>query len=43
MSYVFWIDEDIKKETKEAIRDQKTFPEVNRVYDKYRIKMGAEP
>jgi hypothetical protein len=25
------------------MREQKTFPEVNRVYDKYRVKTGGEP
>ena len=43
MSYVFWIDEDLKIETLEAMREQKSFPEVNRVYDKYRVKTGGEP
>lgn len=43
MSYVFWIDEDRKKETLEAMRNKQTFPEVNRVYDKYRAKTGGEP
>lgn len=41
MSYVFWIDEDIKKETLEAQRTGQTFPEVNRVYDDYRVKTGG--
>lgn len=37
-SYVFWIDSEIKRETKEAMREGKAFPEVNRVYDQYRVK-----
>ena len=35
-SYVFWIDEDVKKETLKARRDGKTFPEQNLIYDKFR-------
>ncbi|HVJ44836.1 MAG TPA: ABC transporter substrate-binding protein [Luteolibacter sp.] len=34
--YCFWIDEDIQKETLEARREGRTFPEVNRVIDAYR-------
>jgi microcin C transport system substrate-binding protein len=34
--YAFWIDEDVRKETLEARRSRKTFPEVNRVIDTYR-------
>lgn len=34
--YAFWIDEDVKKETLDARREGKTFPEVNRVIDVYR-------
>ncbi len=34
--YAFWIDEDVRKETLEARRHGKTFPEVNRVIDAYR-------
>lgn len=41
MSYVFWIDEDVKRETQEAMRAGNTFPEVNRVYDQYRVKAGG--
>jgi len=29
--YCYWIDEDVRKETQEARRSGKTFPEVNRV------------
>ncbi|MBG7606590.1 MAG: ABC transporter substrate-binding protein [Verrucomicrobia bacterium] len=35
-AYVHWIDEDMKKETMEAKRSGKTFPEVNRIFDDYR-------
>lgn len=35
-SFVYWIDEDMHRETLEAIRKGKTFPEVNRVADAYR-------
>ena len=35
-SYVYWIDEDIKKETLKAKREGRTFPEKNSVYDHYR-------
>jgi microcin C transport system substrate-binding protein len=38
---VHWIDEDLKKETLEAKRDGKVFPEQSIVYDKYRLK-GTE-
>jgi microcin C transport system substrate-binding protein len=41
MSYVFWIDEDLKKETIEAMRKGETFPEVNAIYDDYREKKGG--
>ncbi len=36
--YVEWIDEDLKKETLEAMRSGKAFPEVEHVYDQYRVK-----
>ncbi|MDB6077924.1 MAG: extracellular solute-binding protein family 5 [Akkermansiaceae bacterium] len=42
MSYVYWIDEDVKKETLDARRDHKTFPEVNRIYDQYRKQSAAK-
>lgn len=35
-SYVFWIDEDMKKETLKARRVGKTFPEQNLIFDQYR-------
>jgi microcin C transport system substrate-binding protein len=34
--YCFWIDEDIRRETLDARREGKKFPEVNRVIDAYR-------
>ena len=37
-SFVYWIDEDIKKETYEAMRSGKSFGEVSRVFDQYRDK-----
>jgi microcin C transport system substrate-binding protein len=33
---MYWIDEDIKRETKEAMRTGKDFGEVLRVFDAYR-------
>lgn len=35
-SYVYWIDDDIKRETKAAMKRGETFPEVERVFDDYR-------
>ncbi len=32
---VLWIDEDIKEETKQAMKDGKSFGEVSRVFDQY--------
>lgn len=43
VSHIFWIDQEIKKETLEAMRTGKTFPEVNQVYDQYRTYAAAEP
>jgi len=42
MSYVFWIDEEAKQQTLDAMREGRTFPEVNRVYDHYRVGKGGE-
>jgi len=39
--YLFWIDEDKKRETLEAKRTGKSFLEQSHVYDQYRLK-GAE-
>ncbi len=36
-AFVHWIDEDIRKETMDAKRAGKTFPEVNRIIDTYRF------
>jgi microcin C transport system substrate-binding protein len=35
-SFVFWIDEDKKAETKQAMREGKSFGEVTHIYDQYR-------
>ncbi len=35
-AYVLWIDEDIKEETQRAMREGKTFPEVQRVIDDFK-------
>ena len=35
-AFVYWIDEDMHRETLDAIREGKKFPEVNRVADAYR-------
>lgn len=35
-AHVHWIDEDMKKETIDAKRNGRKFPEVNRVFDDYR-------
>ncbi|GAA5481562.1 ABC transporter substrate-binding protein [Haloferula sargassicola] len=42
IAQVFWIDEEVKKETLEAMRTGKSFGEVNRVYDQYRISSESE-
>lgn len=39
--YAYWIDQDVLKETLEARRSGKTFPEVNRVIDIYRETPAA--
>ena len=36
-AHVHWIDEDMKRETIEAKRKGKKFPEVNRIYDDYKL------
>ena len=35
-SYAYWIDEDIKKDTHDAMRSGKTFPEVQKVIDVFK-------
>lgn len=35
-AFVWWIDDDIKAETQQAMRDGKSFGEVSRVFDQYR-------
>ncbi|MEM1084567.1 MAG: extracellular solute-binding protein [Verrucomicrobiota bacterium] len=42
MAHVMWIDEDLKKETKQAMREDKGFDEVNRVYDQYRTTKSGD-
>jgi microcin C transport system substrate-binding protein len=37
-SHMFWIDEDVKRETKEAMRQQRDFGETLRVFDAYRAQ-----
>jgi len=37
-SYIYWIDEDIKKETLKAKAEGRSFPEVDVIYDKYKKK-----
>jgi microcin C transport system substrate-binding protein len=37
-SYCFWIDDEMKEETIQAMRDGKTFPEVENIVEKYRSK-----
>jgi microcin C transport system substrate-binding protein len=34
--YVFWVDETMRKETLEARRNGKSFPESNKIIDIYR-------
>lgn len=41
-AHVLWIDEAVKKETIEAMRKGKVFPEVNRIFDDYREKPKDE-
>lgn len=44
-NHVHWIDEDVKRETEEAIRSGRTFPEVDQVFDQnlVREKGGVKP
>ena len=37
-AHVLWIDEDIRRETLEAMRTGRTFPEASHVYEQYRHK-----
>ena len=41
-SYVYWIDEDIKRETQSAKRSGTKFPEVQAVKQRYRIKTESK-
>ncbi len=40
-SFVFWVDEEVKKETLAAKRAGKTFPESNKIFDHYREKPAS--
>ncbi len=42
-TYVYWIDEEMKKETLAAKRSGETFPEVQEVKDRYRMVAPAAP
>lgn len=42
MNYVLWIDEDIKKDTLEAMKEGRTFPEQNLLFDQHRRKAAPE-
>lgn len=42
-SYSWWIDEDLKRETLEAKRSKRAFPEVQAVHDRYRRARNANP
>lgn len=37
-AYVLWIDEDVQRETMDAMRTGRTFPEASHVYEQYRRK-----
>ena len=37
-SYVYWIDVEEKEKTLQAQGRNEAFPEVDRVYDQYRVK-----
>jgi len=41
MRYVLWIDQDMKKETQQAMKEGRTFPEKNVLYDQHRPKAAA--
>jgi microcin C transport system substrate-binding protein len=41
--FVFWVDEEIKKETQAARRTGKTFPESTRTVDTYRVPAESSP
>jgi microcin C transport system substrate-binding protein len=36
--HLYWIDEDLRRETKEAMKAGKTFPPVIKVYDQYKTE-----
>ena len=35
-AHMFWIDEDIRRETQQAMKEGKSFGEALRIYDHYR-------
>lgn len=41
MNHVLWIDPEIKRDTLEAMKEGRTFPEQNHVYDKFRANPAA--
>jgi microcin C transport system substrate-binding protein len=42
MNYVLWIDQDMKKDTLQAMKEGRIFPEKSVVYDQHRRKAAAE-
>jgi len=40
-THLFWIDEEVKKETLKAMHEGKTFPEKNLIFDQYRKKKAS--
>ena len=41
--FVFWIDDEVKAETQAARRSGKSFPEISRTVDDYRVRTPAQP
>lgn len=42
MNYVLWIDEDMRKDTLQAMKEGRTFPEKSVLYDQHRRKTAEE-
>ncbi|NWK55736.1 ABC transporter substrate-binding protein [Verrucomicrobiaceae bacterium N1E253] len=42
-SYVFWIDQDIQKQTQQAVQQGKPFPEVQRIIDQFKEGIPDQP
>lgn len=40
MNHVLWVDEQVKKDTLQAMKEGRTFPEQNNVFDQYRSSAG---